>query len=79
LDGDFIELSVVDNGDGIEQKFISRLFDPFFTTKPQGEGTGLGLSTASGIVHRVDGHILVTSHQGEFNHGTTFRLLFPIA
>ncbi|MEI6744834.1 MAG: CHASE domain-containing protein [Methylococcaceae bacterium] len=79
LDGDFIELSVVDNGDGIEQKFISRLFDPFFTTKPQGEGTGLGLSTTSGIVHRADGHILVTSHQGEFNHGTTFRLLFPIA
>ncbi len=79
IDGDFIELSVTDNGIGIEQGIIHRLFDPFFTTKAQGEGTGLGLSSTSGIVHRVGGHILVESHQDVFNHGTTFRLLFPIS
>ena len=49
MEGDFIELSMADNGTGIESKIISRLFDPFFTTKPQGEGTGLGLSAVSGM------------------------------
>ena len=78
IQGDFIELSVSDNGEGIEPKIIHRLFDPFFTTKPQGEGTGLGLSALSGIVHQSSGHILVESHQGEFNHGTRFNLLFPV-
>jgi light-regulated signal transduction histidine kinase (bacteriophytochrome) len=77
LDGDFVELSVGDNGAGIESKITHRLFDPFFTTKPQGEGTGLGLSTVSGLVHKSGGHILVDSSQNELNHGTTFRLLFP--
>ena len=78
IQGDFVELSVSDNGEGIDPKIIHRLFDPFFTTKPQGEGTGLGLSAVSGIVHQSAGHILVESHQGEFNHGTRFNLLFPI-
>ncbi len=77
LEGDFVELSVGDNGAGIESKIIHRLFDPFFTTKSQGEGTGLGLSTVSGLVHKSGGHILVESSQGELNHGTTFKLLFP--
>jgi signal transduction histidine kinase len=79
MEGDFIELSVMDNGTGIESKIISRLFDPFFTTKPQGEGTGLGLSGVSGIVHQSGGHILVESNQSEFDCGTTFKLLFPIS
>ena len=79
LDGEFIELSVSDNGTGIEPKIIHRLFDPFFTTKPQGEGTGLGLSAVSGLVHQSGGHILVESNQSEFNHGTAFKLLFPIS
>ena len=79
IEGDFIELCVADNGTGIDPKIISRLFDPFFTTKPQGEGTGLGLSAVSGIVHKSHGHLLVESNQSEFNQGTTFRLLFPLA
>ncbi|GDX84770.1 hypothetical protein LBMAG43_08120 [Methylococcaceae bacterium] len=79
IEGDFIELCVADNGTGIDLKIISRLFDPFFTTKPQGEGTGLGLSAVSGIVHQSSGHLLVDSNQIEFNHGTTFKLLFPIS
>ncbi len=78
INGDFIELSVADNGTGIESKIISRLFDPFFTTKSQGEGTGLGLSAVSGIVHQSGGHLLVESNQSESNHGSTFKLLFPI-
>jgi light-regulated signal transduction histidine kinase (bacteriophytochrome) len=76
LEGDFVELSVGDNGTGIEPEIIHRLFDPFFTTKPQSEGTGLGLSSVSGLVHKSGGHILVESNQSELNHGTTFRLLF---
>ena len=77
-DGEFIELSVSDKGTGIEPKVINRIFDPFFTTKPQGEGTGLGLSTLTGLVHSALGHIIVNSDMSESNHGTTFRLLFPI-
>ena len=76
LEGDFIELSMSDNGTGIEPQTISRMFDPFFTTKQVGEGTGLGLSTVSGMVHHSHGHILVDSTLGE---GTAFRLLFPPA
>ena len=78
IQGDFIELSVSDNGTGIEPKIIHRLFDPFFTTKPQGEGTGLGLSTVIGMVHSANGHVLIDSNMSEEKHGTTFRLLFPI-
>ena len=76
IEGDFIELCVADNGTGIDPKVLSRIFDPFFTTKPQGEGTGLGLSTISGMVHKANGHILVESVLGQ---GTSFRLLFPLA
>ena len=79
IEGDFIELCVADNGTGIDPTIIGRLFDPFFTTKPQGEGTGLGLSAVSGIVHKSSGHLLVESNQTQFNHGTVFRLLFPIS
>ena len=79
IEGDFIELSVADNGTGIDPTIIHRLFDPFFTTKPQGEGTGLGLSAVSGIVHQSHGHLLLESNQTEFNHGTAFKLLFPIS
>ncbi len=79
LENDFIELSVADNGTGVEPGVISRMFDPFFTTKEQGEGTGLGLSTVSGMVHSSGGHILVDSKQNEPNQGTMFRLLFPMS
>ena len=78
IEGEFIQLSVTDNGTGIDPKIISRLFDPFFTTKPVGEGTGLGLSAVSGLVHKAGGHILIDSDQHECNHGTAFILLFPI-
>ena len=77
IQGDFIELSVSDNGTGIDSKIINRIFDPFFTTKKIGEGTGLGLSTVIGMVRSSHGHVLIDSDLTEENHGTTFRLLFP--
>jgi signal transduction histidine kinase len=77
IHGDFVELSVTDNGSGIEPEIVSRIFDPFFTTKAQGEGTGLGLSTVSGIVHQSLGHILIDSNSEKETHGTSFRMLFP--
>ena len=76
--GEFIRLAVTDNGSGIEPKIIRRIFDPFFTTKPQGEGTGLGLSTTMGLVHSANGHILVKSHLSGPTQGSSFQLLFPI-
>jgi PAS domain S-box-containing protein len=75
VEGDFIELSVADSGSGIDKKVMDEIFDPFFTTKDMGEGTGLGLSTVSGIVHHAHGHILIDS---ELEIGTTFKLLFNI-
>jgi PAS domain S-box-containing protein len=78
LEGNFIELSVADNGTGIEKGVITHIFDPFFTTKEVGEGTGLGLSTVSGMVHEARGHIIVESKTTAPNTGTTFRLLFPL-
>jgi PAS domain S-box-containing protein len=75
ISGDFIELSVSDNGTGISPDILSKIFDPFFTTKDVGKGTGLGLSVISGIVHNAHAHIVVDSIVGK---GTTFRLLFPL-
>ena len=75
LKGDFIELSVADNGTGIENEIIAKVFDPFFTTKEVGKGTGLGLSVVNGLVHSANGHIILES---EIGLGTTFRLFFPV-
>jgi signal transduction histidine kinase len=77
LEGAFMELSVADNGTGIEDSVITHIFDPFFTTKAVGEGTGLGLSTVSGMVHEAKGHIFVESKTTAPTNGTVFRLLFP--
>jgi signal transduction histidine kinase len=77
-EGEFIELSVADNGTGIDKEIVTHIFDPFFTTKKVGEGTGLGLSAVSGMVHEAEGHIIVESITEVLNTGTTFRLLFPL-
>jgi two-component system, cell cycle sensor histidine kinase and response regulator CckA len=72
--GEYVCLSVEDNGCGIRPEHIPRLFDPFFTTKGVGEGTGLGLSTVFGIVEQSSGCILVRSQPGM---GAVFDVLLP--
>lgn len=73
FDGEYIEISVSDNGSGISENVSKHLFEPFFTTRAIGEGTGLGLPMVAGIVHQCDGHIMVESNQ---DGGARFRLLF---
>ncbi|MBL4867243.1 MAG: response regulator, partial [Pseudomonadales bacterium] len=70
--GKFVQLSIKDNGCGIAAKDIEHLFEPFYTTKEVGEGSGLGLSMAHGILHEYGGHIIVTS---ELKVGSCFKLL----
>ena len=72
--GQWVRISVTDEGIGIPQDRLSKVFEPFFTTKRTGEGTGLGLSTAYGIVKQTGGFIFVDSKEGA---GTTFFLMFP--
>ena len=67
-------VEVQDSGRGIKPEHLSRIFEPFFTTKPVGQGTGLGLSLAYGIVKKHDGRIEVKSELGQ---GTVFRVILP--
>jgi len=73
--GDYVVVKVSDAGVGIPPDKLSKIFEPFFTTKRTGEGTGLGLSTAYGIVKQTGGYIFVDSEVGK---GTTFTLFFPV-
>jgi signal transduction histidine kinase len=60
----FVVLSVTDTGCGIPDDVLPRIFEPFFTTKPQGQGTGMGLATVYGAVHRLNGWIEVETSRG---------------
>ena len=73
--GPHLQLTVSDNGHGMDRATLERIFDPFFTTKPQGQGTGLGLSIVRSVVAAHGGALQVQSHPGT---GTTFNLYFPI-
>ncbi|CRM12914.1 Blue-light-activated protein [Pseudomonas sp. 31 R 17] len=72
--GDYVELSVSDNGCGIPESVMGRVFDPFFTTKPIGQGTGLGLSMIYGFARQSRGHVTLHSEVGT---GTTVSLFLP--
>ena len=71
-----VVVSIEDTGCGIPPENLSRIFDPFFTTRGVGEGAGLGLSIAHGIVSGMGGDIEVTSAVGK---GTTVRVILPPA
>jgi signal transduction histidine kinase len=73
-DGEFVEVSIIDNGPGIPDDYRSQIFDPFFTTKEIGKGTGLGLDVVSRIVKQHRGSIKVHSVPGK----TVFIVCFPI-
>ena len=74
--GDYVSLSVTDNGAGIPREILGRVVEPFFTTKAPGHGTGLGLSMAFGFAKQSGGHLKIYSEPG---HGTTVSLYLPRA
>jgi len=72
--GDYVVVRVADTGEGISQDIQAHIFEPFFTTKEQGQGTGMGLAMAYGIVKNHHGYIGVTSTPCV---GTTMRVYLP--
>jgi two-component system cell cycle sensor histidine kinase/response regulator CckA len=72
--GDYVALRVHDTGIGIPEDKRTQVFVPFYTTKKTGDGTGLGLSTAYGIIKQTGGYIFVDSTVGV---GTSFSILIP--
>jgi C4-dicarboxylate-specific signal transduction histidine kinase len=73
--GDEVEVTIQDRAGGVPPEILPRIFEPFFTTKPVGQATGLGLSSAFGIIEEMGGSITADNHDG----GARFTLLLPVA
>jgi PAS domain S-box-containing protein len=71
-DGNYIKISIQDQGSGIPEEHLDKIFDPYFTTKEK--GSGLGLTTTYAIIKKHDGHIAIKSSVGV---GTTFSIYLP--
>jgi two-component system, cell cycle sensor histidine kinase and response regulator CckA len=74
--GRFVTIEVADTGTGMPAETLAQIWQPFFTTKPEGQGTGLGLSTVRGIVANHGGFLTVESQVGQ---GTKFQVFLPVA
>ena len=72
--GEYVSLSVTDDGDGMAPEIVARIFEPFFSTKAPDRGSGLGLSSVRSIIERHDGDIRVASSPGR---GSCFTVLLP--
>ncbi|USI73193.1 ATP-binding protein [Sphingomonas morindae] len=74
--GDYVRVTVADQGSGMTPDVVERAFEPFFTTKPIGKGTGLGLSQIFGFVRQSGGHVTIDTAPGR---GTSVSLYLPRA
>ncbi len=74
--GEFVRLTIADDGEGMPPEVAAKAFEPFFTTKPIGQGTGLGLSQVFGFVRQLGGHVTLQSTPGQ---GTAITLFLPVA
>ena len=74
IEGSYVQISVQDQGEGMDDEIQKKIFEPFFTTKPIGKGTGLGLASVYGIIKRYDGTIVVESTKTQ---GSVFTFYLP--
>jgi CheY-like chemotaxis protein len=75
VEGDYVVVSVADQGVGIPAAMLDKVFEPFFTTKPIGKGTGLGLSQVYGIAQQSGGRARIESVEGQ---GATVEIWLPL-
>lgn len=73
IEGEYLCISISDNGHGIAKEHLERIFDPFFSTKEHGKGSGMGLSVVHGVIHENNGHISIDT---SLEKGTTITLMF---
>jgi len=72
--GEYVVVSVTDNGTGMSEEVLAKAFEPFFTTKEEGKGSGLGLSMVLGVAKQSGGDIRITSRAGQ---GTSIEVYLP--